>query len=174
MGRVNMNDNNRINRLLKAVAITASVMAIVQLALSQLLIKITRLSAVETTGISLFAYIIFSLVTLFAVSRMKEYPGGKVFAVLMCLITAFASTWYLKQLFTDEIFFRNLYYTLNRQTQEYSLNSIGERIFAAIPLGIIIIGTLIYYVCGLVILTASLVQIGKNRKNPVNESTGAA
>ncbi|MDR0455321.1 MAG: hypothetical protein LBH20_01390 [Treponema sp.] len=140
------------NKILQVIAWIASLMAIVELALSQLTIKMTRLSAVETTGIFLFAFIIFSLVTLFAVTRMKDNPWAKIFAILMNLMTAFAATWYLRLLFSDEIFFRNLYYALNRQTQAYELLPLGGRIFASIPLAIIMLGVAVYYLCGLAIL----------------------
>ena len=149
---------NRIksNRILNKIAWTASVTAIAELALSQLSIKMTRLSSVETTGISLFAFIIFSLVTLFAVTRMKENAGGKIFAAAMNFATSLAAAWYLLLIFSDRIFFRSLYYTLNRQTQNYELLPAGERIFASVPLALIIAGALIYLACGITILAAAL------------------
>ena len=151
------------NKLLRFTALLASITAITELVLSQLSIKITRLSAVETTGISLFAFIIFSLVTLFAVSRMKDSLPARLFAIVMNFITALAATWYLQLLFSDEIFFRNLYYVLNRQTQVYELLSVGARIYASIPLGLIIVGAAVYYLCGIAILIASIAMIGKKK-----------
>jgi hypothetical protein len=55
-------------------------------------------------------------------------------------------------LFHDEIFFRNLYYVLNRQTRVYELLPLPGRIRASAPLAGIILGTAVYYLSGLIIL----------------------
>jgi hypothetical protein len=144
------------NKALQFIAWLASLTAIVELALSQLTIRMTRLSAIETTGIFFFAFIISGLVTLFAVTRMKDNTPALIFAILMNLITALAATWYLRLLFSDEIFFRNLYYVLNRQTQKYELLSMSGRISASVPLALVMLGAAVYYICGLVILTAGI------------------
>ena len=153
------------NKILRFTALTASVIAIVELALSQLSIKITRLSTVETTGISFFAFIIFGLVTLFAVSRMKDSPWARIFAIMMNFITASAAVWYLRLLFSDEIFFRNLYYTLNRQTQTYDPLSLGGRISASIPLALIVAGAAVYVLCGLTILAVSMAALVRKKQH---------
>jgi hypothetical protein len=151
------------NKALRFIAWTVSLTAIVELALSQLTIRMTRLSAVETTGIFFFAFIISGLVTLFAVTRMKDSPMAMIFAIFMNLITAFAAAWYLRLLFSDEIFFRNLYYILNRQTQRYELLSPGGRISASVPLALVILGSAVYFICGLVILIAGVSAIRKSK-----------
>jgi len=148
-------------KLLKLSAIAVPVTAITELALSQLSIKITRLSAAEHTGISFFAFIIFGLVTLFAVSRIKDSLRARFFAIIMNIVTSLSALWYLRLLFSDDIFFRNLYYSLNRQTQVYELLSPGARISASIPLALIILGTAVYLLCALAILTASLAAFRK-------------
>ena len=159
---MNTSTNSSADRILHLTVLMASIMAIVQLALSQFAIRLTRLSAVETTGISLFAFIIFSLITLFAVTRMKESTWGKIFAIIMNFVTAFAATWYLRLLLGDKIFFRNLYYVMDRGTQTYELASLKTRIFASIPLALIFLGTAVYYFCGLAILIASIAAGRKN------------
>jgi hypothetical protein len=131
-------------------------MAIAELALAQFSIRITRLSAVETTGLFLFAFIIFSLVTLFAVTRMKESAAGTIFAIVMNFVTAIAATKYLSLIFSDDIFIKNLFYTQDRRTQVYELLPITGRISASIPLAVIILGTAVFYLCGLVILIVNL------------------
>ncbi|GHV92646.1 hypothetical protein AGMMS50268_31490 [Spirochaetia bacterium] len=140
--------------------ITAGV-SVFELAISQFFIKMTRLSAIETTGISLFAFIIFGLVTLFAVTRMKDSAGGKIFAVLMNLVTALAATWYLHLILRDEIFFRNLYYVMNRQTRTYDLLPLAKRITASIPLAGIMLGTAVYYLSAAAIL---ILMLRKNKR----------
>ena len=152
-----------VNKIVRFTASLVSITAIIELALSQFSIKISRLSAVETTGISLFAFIIFSLVTLFAVSRMKDNLRARFFAIVMIFITALAATWYLRLLFSDAIFFRNLFYVLNRQTQSYELIPLGGRISASIPLALVILGAAVYYLCGLAVLIVSLAAIGKKK-----------
>jgi hypothetical protein len=151
------------NKALQFTAWAASITAITELALSQFTIRMTRLSAVETTGIFFFAFIISGLVTLFAVARMKDSPLALVFAVLMNLITALAAAWYLRLLFSDEIFFRNLYYILNRQTQQYELLSLGPRVSASVPLALVTLGAAVYFICGLVILTAGVRAVRKSQ-----------
>jgi hypothetical protein len=143
------------NKLLRVVTIIVSTAALIELALTQFAIKMTRLSAAETTGIALFAFIIFGMVTLFAVSRMKDSFGGKVFAVIMNFVTGIAAVWYLRQLFADEIFFRNLYYVMNRRTQTYEILTLGGRIAASIPLVVVILGAAVYFLSGLAILLLS-------------------
>ncbi|GHV36988.1 hypothetical protein AGMMS49546_03510 [Spirochaetia bacterium] len=147
------------DRILQAVTWISAGAAVLELGVSQVYIKMTRLSAIETTGISLFAFIIFGLVTLFAVTRMKDSAGGKVFAVLMNLVTALAATWYLRMILRDEIFFRNLYYVMNRQTRAYDLLPLAKRITASIPLAGIMLGTAVYY------LSAAAILILMFRKN---------
>jgi uncharacterized membrane protein HdeD (DUF308 family) len=149
------------NKVFQLTAWTASLTAIIELALSQLTIRMTRLSAIETTGIFFFAFIISGLVTLFAVTRMKDNPLALIFAVLMNIITALAATWYLRLLFSDGIFLRNLYYVLNKQTQKYELLSLGGRISASVPLAVVMLGAAAYYLCGLIILTAVIAGIRK-------------
>jgi hypothetical protein len=109
---------------------------------------------VETTGISLFAFIISGLVTLFAVTRMKDSAGSTLFAVVMNAVTALAGTWYLSMLFGDKIFFQNLYYTRNLQTGNYDLLSLGDRIAATLPLALIIGAAAVYYLSALIICAA--------------------
>jgi len=148
-------------KMLKFCAIAVPVTAITELALSQLSIKITRLSAAELTGISFFAFIIFGLVTVFAVSRIKDSVRARFFAVIMNITTALSALWYLRLLFSDEIFFRNLYYSLNRQTQVYEPLALGARIVASIPLALIVLGTAVYLLCAISILIASLAALRK-------------
>jgi len=151
------------SKALNFIAWTASFTAVIELLLSQPAVKMTRLSAIETTGISFFAFIISGLVTIFAVTRMKDNPFALLFAVLITLVTAFAATWYLRLLFSDEIFFRNLYYVLNRQTQKYEMLSLNARIFASIPLGVIMLGAVVYYISSVVILIAGFIAIVKGQ-----------
>jgi len=148
-------------KMLKFCAIAVPITAITELALSQLSIKITRLSAAELTGISFFAFIIFGLVTLFAVSRIKDSLRARFFAIIMNIATALSALWYLRLLFSDEIFFRNLYYSLNRQTQLYEPLALGARIVASIPLALIVLGTAVYLLCAISILIASLAALRK-------------
>jgi hypothetical protein len=147
--------NEKLHRL---VVITVSVTAITELALSQLSIKIMRLSAAELTGISYFAFIIFGLVTLFAVSRMKESFFGRIFAIIISSVSSLAGFWCLRMLFSDEIFFRNLYFNFNRQTQVYEQLPVSGIISASVPLALIILGCVIYYLCALVILIFSFIR----------------
>ncbi|MCL2804627.1 MAG: hypothetical protein FWD26_01640 [Treponema sp.] len=126
--------------------------AITQLALSQFAIRMTRLSAEELTGISYFAFIIFGLVTVFSVSGIKESFGSKIFAVIMNFVTSFSAVLYLIMLFGDEIFFRNIYYTLNRQTQVYELLPLSARIITSIPLALVILGAAVYCFCAFAVL----------------------
>jgi len=154
-------------RVLRIAALTVSITAIVQLALSQFTIRISRLSTAEQTGISLFAFIIFGLITVFAVSRMKDGTGAKLFAVLMNAITALAATWYLSMLFADEIFLRSTFYAMDPRTHIMEPLSTGGRIVASLPIVLIVTGTAIYYLAGLTILVTSLTMALKNgRKKP--------
>jgi len=143
------------NKILRAVSIIVPAVALIELALAQFVIRMTRLSAAETTGISLFAFIISGMVTLFAVSRMKDSLGGKVFAIAMNFVTGTAAVWYLRLLFADEIFFRNLYYVMNRRTQAYEMLTLGGRIAASVPLAIVMLGAAVYFLSGLAILLLS-------------------
>jgi len=142
-------------KILRSISMIVSVTALVELAFSQLSIKMTRLSAVETTGIALFTFIIFGLVTLFAVSRMKDGLWRKVFAILMNFVTGAAALWYLRLLINDEMFFRNLYYVLDRRTQVYEMLPLGGRIAASVPLVIIALGAAVFFLSGLGILLLS-------------------
>jgi hypothetical protein len=151
------------DKILKVVSVTVFVTAITQLALSQLSIRIMRLSAEELTGIAYFAFIISGLVTLFVTSRMKEVFFGRVFACIMNLVTMCAGLWSLQMLFFDEMFFRNLYYSLNRQTQTFELLSLSSRISSSIPLALISLGIIIYFLCAFVILIITLTSIRKNK-----------
>jgi len=167
-----MEKSNIKDKIFTCIRITVFVTAITQLALSQFVIRLTRLSAAELTGISYFAFIIFGLVTLFAVSRMKESFGAKIFAFFMNVITSLSAVWYINLLFSDEIFFRNLYYSLNRQTQLYELLPLSTRISSSIPLVLIVLGAFIYCLSALVILiltfipgrTFAQVQVGETGK----------
>ena len=149
------------DRIMQIFVIIVSATAIMQLVLSHLAIRIMRLSAAEHTGISYFAFIIFGLVTVFTVTRMRDSFFGKFFAVIMNFVTALAGLWCLRLLFSDDIFFRNLYYNLNRQTQMYELLPMSGRISASVPLALIILGAALYCLCGLVILTAAFAGIRK-------------
>ena len=142
-------------KILRGISIIVSVTALIELVLAQLSIRMTRLSAVETTGIALFTFVIFGLVTMFAVSRMKDGVWRKIFAILMNFATGTAALWYLRLLFTDEMFFRNLYFVLNRQTQVYELLPLGGRIAASVPLAAIVVGTAVFFLSGLAILILS-------------------
>jgi hypothetical protein len=156
-----MDKNDIKDKIYKIIRITVFITAIIQLALSQLSIRIARLSAAELTGISYFAFIILGLVTLFSVSRMGESAGIKLFAILMNFVTSLSAVWYLRLLFSDEMFFRNLYYNLNRQTQVFELIPLGSRIASSVPLAMVILGALIYCLCAIAILTASFVSLRK-------------
>jgi uncharacterized membrane protein YGL010W len=159
-------------KILKIAVISVSVTAIVELALSQFSIKITRLSAVEITGISLFAFIILGLVTTFTVTRMKENAGGKIFAIIMNFITAAAAVWYLRLLLTDDVLIKNLYYVLDRRTQVYELLPLKERITVSIPLAVIILGAVVYFLGGLTILITSFINslsVKKSQTGNINE-----
>jgi hypothetical protein len=163
------------DKVLRLVSFITAGVAIIELALSQFYIKMTRLSAAEMTGLSLFAFVIFGLVTLFAVTRMKESKGGKLFAVIMNILTALMATWYLNFLFHDEIFFRNLYYALDRRSNVYELLPLARRIGASLPLAGIIIGTAVYYLSGLLILVAMIVPVhSKLKEEKILESKNFA
>jgi hypothetical protein len=159
-----MSKNNKIIRI---TAFAVSGTAIIELALSRSYIKITRLSAVEITGIALFAFIISGLITLFAVTRMGDTLRGKFFAVIMNGITALSAAWYLSLLAGDEIFFRNIYYSMNRRTGIYELLPLPDRIGASVPLAGIIAGAVVYCLSGLVIF---LTMIRPERKKPGGKS----
>jgi hypothetical protein len=146
------------DKILKAAMWVSVVVSIVELALAQFHIRMTRLSAVETTGVTLFAFIIFGLVTLFAVTRMKESVAGKLFAILMNIVSAVSATWYLSLLFRDTLFFQNLYYAQNGAV----LLPLSTRIAASMPLALIIAGTAGYYLSSLAILAALFVPVGSS------------
>ncbi|MDR3335045.1 MAG: hypothetical protein LBT13_09210 [Treponema sp.] len=147
-----MREQTTEDKILRAAAVVSVTVAVLELACAQLHIRLTRLSAVETTGISLFGFIIFGLVTLFAVMRMMESIGGKIFAVLMNIIAALFATWYLNLLFHDNLFFQNLYYSQNLLSGGYDLLPLARRISATIPLGLIIVGAACYYLSALTIV----------------------
>jgi hypothetical protein len=132
-------------KIIKIITICVIVTSVLELALSQFIIKITRLSTEETTGISIFAFIILSLITVFAVTRMKKSIPGTLFAIIISFITAVTATWYLKLLLSDEIFFRNLYYIHDRRTQTYELLPLTERITASIPIAAVFLGAVVFY-----------------------------
>ena len=156
MEKVNVRE--KILSVISKIIFTTS---IVELALSQLSIRIMRLSSEEFTGIAYFAFIIFGLVSLFVTSRIKESAFGMFFAIIINFITAIAGLWALQFLISDEIFFRNLYYTLNRQTQVFEILPTSGLITASIPLGLIILGSAIYCLCATVILIVSISFLGK-------------
>ena len=156
-----MNRTDIIDKIFNIIRITVFITAITGLAVSQFAIRITRLSAAELTGISYFAFIICGLVTLFTVSGIRESFSARLFAFLMNIVTSLCAVWYLRLLFSDEIFFRNLYYSLNNQTQDFELLSLGTRIFSSIPLVFIILGAVIYCLCAIVILTITFCSKGK-------------
>ena len=165
-----MKTNNTIQaRILKTVTLIVSGTALFELVLAQFIIRMTRLSVVELTGITLFAFIIFGMVTLFAVTRMGDTPWGKLFAVFMNIITAIFAAVYLFFVLNDEIFFRNMYYVLNRQTQVYEILPLSTRIRASIPLAGLFLGTAVYFFSGLVIFLVMLWP-GKNRKETTSEN----
>lgn len=140
----------------RAVVYVVCGIALLELAVSQLSIRMTRLSAVEMTGIALFSFIILGIVTIFAVTRMGERPGGRIFAVTMNFLAAISAVWYLCLVFGDALFFRNLLYTLNRQTQVYEPLSPGRTIAALTPLALVILGAVVYGLAGIGILMSSL------------------
>jgi hypothetical protein len=145
------------DRILHSIVFIVSGTAIIELALSQFYIRMTRLSAVEITGIGLFVFIIFGLIALFAVTRIGNTLPGKFFAAIMNIITAASASWYLNLLLHDKIFFRNIYYAMNRQTGAYELLPLPDRITASIPLACIIAGTAVYFFSGAIIF---LIMIG--------------
>ena len=149
-------------KILKITAWTVSAMAIIQLGLSQFTIRMSRLSIEEKTGIALFAFIIFGMITVFAVSRMKEGHLAKLFAVAMNFATSALAVWYLGMLLSDQIFLQGLLYTLDRQTQIYDPLSTGQRILASLPLVVVALGALINCIAGLAILVAGLMSIREN------------
>jgi hypothetical protein len=140
------------DRILHVIVVIVSGTAVIELALSQFFIKMTRLSAVEITGMAIFVFIIFGLITLFAVTRIENTLQGKFFAAIMNIITAASAVWYLNLLLHDGIFFRNIYYLMNRQTGVYELLPLSKRITASMPLVCIIAGTAVYLFSGAVIL----------------------
>jgi hypothetical protein len=142
------------NAMLKAAQILSITAALLELALSQFHIRLTRLSSAETTGISLFGFIIFGLITLFAVTRMGERARGKLFAVFTNAAAAAFATGCLYLLFTDKIFMGNLYRSQNPKTGVPELLPLAGRISASVPLALIIAGTACYYLSALMILIA--------------------
>ena len=159
------------DRILKAVTICVIATAVLELTLSQFTIRITRLSAEETTGISVFAFIILSLITVFAVTRMKNSISGTIFAVIMSFITAIAATWYLRLLLSDEIFIKNLFYIQDRRTQTFELLPISQRITASIPLAVVIIGAAVFYLSGFTIAFINLTNLIINRRKNLKAFT---
>jgi len=151
------------SKIFYVIRITVFITAISGLGISQFAIRLTRLSAAELTGISYFAFIIFGLVSLFAVSGIKESFGARIFAVIMNLVTSLCAVWYMRLLFSDEIFFRNLFYSLNTQTQTFELLPLGTRIFSSIPLVFIILAAVVYCLCALVIIILTFSSKGKKQ-----------
>jgi hypothetical protein len=163
-------DNTPQAKIFKAVTLVTAANAIFQLVLSQFSIRMTMLSKVEITGITLFGFIIFGMVTLFAVTRMNDTAGGKLFAIAMNIVTALSATAYLFLVFQDEDFLRMLFYALNRQTRTYDvLLPLSQRIRAGIPLAGIILGTFIYYLSGLIIFLAMLLPEKKRKREEGGE-----
>ena len=156
-----MEKTNVKDKIFRFISVTIFLTAIIELALSQLSIKIMRLSSQELTGITYFGFIIFGLVTLFVTSRMKDVFFGRIFAVFMNFITGFSGFLSLRLLFSDEIFFRNLYRVMNRQTGEMELLPLGARITSSIPLILIGLGVIIYTTCALTILVLTITSVGK-------------
>lgn len=151
----------------RAAVYAACGMALLELAVSQFSIRMTRLSAVEMTGIALFVFIILGMVTIFAVTRMGDRSGGRLFAVIMNFLAALSAVWYLRMVFGDTVFFRNLLYTLNRQTQVYEPLSPEGTIAALMPLALVMLGAAVYCLAGIGILTASLAA-GRGKKREEN------
>jgi len=151
------------DKIFNVIRITVFVTAITELALSQFTIRVTRLSAAELTGISFFAFIIFGLVTLFAVSGIKEKFGARLFAIIMNIVTSLCAVWYLRLLFSDEMFFRNLFYTMNNQSEVLELLPLGTRISSSIPLALTITGAAVYGLCALTIFIVTLISFGKKK-----------
>jgi len=156
MEKTNIND-----KIFSVISTVVFITAITELALSQLSIKIMRLSSEELTGIAFFAFIIAGLVSLFVTARMRSSIFGRLFAVLINLVTAAAGLWSLQLLISDDIFFRNLYYNLNRQTQVFELLPTSGLITASIPLALIILGSAVYCICSIIILIISFTSLGK-------------
>jgi len=158
MEKLNIED-----KIFNVIRITVFVTAISQLAVSQFAIRVTRLSAQELTGISFFAFIIFGLVTLFSVSKIGENILTRLFAIIMNVITSLSAIWYIRLLFEDEMFFKNLYYTQNRQTEIFELLPLGTRIISSLPVAIIILGIAVYCLCAFVIFIFTIISFGKKK-----------
>jgi hypothetical protein len=165
-----MNGKTKIlqNKLLKFCTIVPAITAVFELAMSQFYIRMTRLAETEITGISLFAFAIFGLVTIFSVTRIKDSFSGKIFAFFMNIISSLLAAWYIMLLFKDNIFFRNLYYVLDKQTRIYELLSVSGRISASLPLAGIIAGAALYFFSGIAILVCIIIQVkeGNWRERP--------
>ena len=151
-------------KILKITAWVVSGAAVIQLALSQFTIRISRLSIEERTGIALFAFIIFGMITVFAVSRMKDGFFAKLFAVAMNFVTAALAAWYLRMLLADEIFLQGLLYTLDRQTQIYHPLTTGQRIVASLPLVAVGLGAIVNGIAGFAIFGAGLASMKKSER----------
>ncbi|MCL2175658.1 MAG: hypothetical protein FWB73_06410 [Treponema sp.] len=164
MEKNTLNKTERNEKIFTIIRITVFAAAITELALSQFSIRITRLSAEELTGISYFAFIIFGLVTLFSVSKIRESAGARFFAIIMNSVTAISGFWCLRLLFSDGIFIRNLFYYMNRLTESFELLPLGTRIASAVPLAVIILGTAAYLLCAIGILIAGIVFTEKKKK----------
>ena len=143
---------NGIRRKIKrAVMYAVACTAIIVLALSKFLINITRLSSAELSGIALFAFVLAGLVSLFAVTRMNEKRGSRIFAALINFSAVLSALWFLFQLFSDEIFFRNLYFSRDRVSGVYELLPLAGRIFASLPLALVVLSAAVYFLSGLII-----------------------
>jgi len=152
--KVNM--NNLSERIMRGTVWTVSIAAIVQLALSQFTIRISRLSTAEQTGILLFAFMLLGLIAIFAVSRMKDSIGAKLFAVLVNFIAAFTAVRFLGLLFADEIFMRGLLYSVDPVTQVAEPLSSGRKAVASLPIVWVALGAIVYGISGLTIMIVGI------------------
>lgn len=144
------------------VMLVVSIMAVLELLFAQFHIKMTKLSSVEATGISLFSFIMFGLVSLFAVTRMQSGLRSRIFAVLITVLTGLCGTWYLNLVINDPMFFQNVFYVLNKRTGAYELLPFSQRLGPGVSFVSIIAGTAIYFAGALSILIALFLP-GKDR-----------
>ncbi|MCL2231542.1 MAG: hypothetical protein FWB99_00520 [Treponema sp.] len=148
--------------IFKIIIWAVSITAITELGLSQFTIRLSRLSTAEQTGISLFAFLIFGLVTVFAVLRMKDGVFSKLFAVLMNFASALTAVWYIHLLLTDQIFLQGLFYVMDPRTRLMEpLTSLG-RFIATLPIIAVALGALVYVASGLTILALTFATLGRN------------
>ena len=145
-------------KILKITVWVVAITAITMLGTSQFTIRISRLSTAEQTGISLFAFMIFGLVTVFAVSRINGL-FSRVFAVIMNGASAFCAVWYLRMLFTDPVFLQGLYFVMDPRTRILQPLSTSARIIATLPLVAIAVGALVYLLAALTIAAVSFAAL---------------